>query len=194
MISQLILIGLEQIRYISNDDLSLKLEKLVKNLFDIWRKRGEFILALKPLLEIYLNEVELTMQTKKLIDNSLQGSILGFTTVGAHAFVIIDKGSDNGIKKNMIFDIYQCDQVFGTQRIEENVGQALIYHVQATISLALPISHDPLNDFWKNALSKTSPPMNIARPHINDLFLRMTDDDLISTAKILRVIIRNISV
>lgn len=185
------IIGIEQVRYKDYNELSSELEKVLKKLFEVWRKKGEFILTLKPMLEIYLSQLELAINTKNLIKERVECKIVDFARMGEQGFTVLDKGDAHQIKKNMIFDVYRCDQMSGTEYLEENIGQVLVFHVQSTISQALPISHNPANDFWKNAFNRTRHPRNIARPYLPDIYFKMSEDELNEKTEILRRILKH---
>ena len=189
------IVGIEQIRYGAFDELTSGLKSELKNLLSLWKKKGEYILSLKPLLESYLFEVELAANTKKLLAADFKCSIVSFTIFGGNFLAVINKGADDNIKKFMVFNVDIPKQIAGTQQsIEESIGQLFVVSVQPKIALAVPISHDPSLGFWVNGLNATILPPNNVRPHLHEFYVDKSEDDLNRITEVLRTIIRNIAV
>jgi hypothetical protein len=186
------IIGIEQIRYKDFNELSSKLENVLEKLLTVWKKKGEFILSLKPMLKIYLSQLELAVQTKALIEKGVECEIVASSKMGEHGFIVINKGHSHNIKKNMIFDVYRCDKMLGTDYLEEKIGKLWVFHVQPKLSQALPISHNPKDNFWKDAFDKKTFQRNIVRPFLQDEYLRMSEDELNEKSEILRRILKHI--
>jgi len=184
------IIGIEQVRYKDFVELTTKLKNVLKKLFELWRKKGEYIISLKPMLEAYITELELAIETKKLIQATLETRIIDFKMIGNRAFAILDKGEINGIKRGILLKVYRCDQMVGEEYLEEDVGLVLVSHTQKNISQAIPIPHDPSNDFWKNAFNRTMHPRNIVRPYLPDHYEKMSEEDLKETASIFKIMLK----
>lgn len=187
-------IGIEQVRYKDYSELTTKLEDTLRKLFELWRRKGDYIISLKPMLENYIMQLELATETKKLIQSRLQSKIIGFKMIGKQAFVILDKGRVNGMKRKMLLKVYRCDQKVNEEYLEEDVGLVLVSHPQETISQAIPIPHDPLNDFWKKAFERKTHPRNIARPYLPNRYEKMSAEDLNQTKSVLKRMLSYISV
>jgi len=187
-------IGIEQVRYKDYPELTTKLENVLKKLFELWRKKGEYIISLIPMLEAYVTQLELAIETKKLIQAKLESRIISFKMIGNQAFAIIDKGEDEGIKRKMFLKVFRCDQKVGEEYLEEEVGLVLVSYTQKKISHTIPIPYDPRNDFWKNAFNRTTHPRNIARFYLPDHYEKLSEEDLKETASVLKRMLKHIYV
>jgi len=187
------IIGIEQVRYKDFVELTTKLDNVLKKLFELWRKKGEYVISLKPMLEAYITELELAIETKKLIQATFETRIIDFKIIGNRAFAILGKGEINGIKRGIFLKVYCCDQIVAGEYLEEDVGLVLVSLTQKSISQAIPIPHDPNNEFWKNAFKRTIK-RNIVRPYLPDHYEKMSEEDLKETASILKRILKYIYV
>jgi hypothetical protein len=184
--------GIEQIRYGDFDELASKLESVLKRLFQMWKNKGEYIISLGPMLDVYLTELELAINTKRLKKAGLEGRIVDFATIGDRAFVVIDKGENSGVKRNMLFEVSLCQRIVTEECLEEDIGLILVHNAQKTISLALPLPRDPTHDFWRKASERTEHPMNILRPYLPEHYEDISEEDLGENARILRQMLRYI--
>ena len=183
------IIGIEQIRYDNFSDLTQKLRSILATLFDLWKKRGEYLLDLRPVIESQIEQLELAIETKQLLVANLEGAILGLKFIDNIAIIIIDKGTEHRVKKGMIFKVLGCDKKVGEEYLEEENGFLMVMHPQEKISQCQPISIDPNKQFWKDIFEKTAPPKNIVRPYLIEELMKATEDEMeewLSKLKILR--------
>jgi len=172
------IIGIEQIRYKDFDDLTKKLRNLLTSLFELWKKKGEYLVNLKPILEAQIIQLELAIETKNLLDAKFEGTILDFKIIDNIAIAIVDKGISQGVRKGMLFKVYRCDKKVKEVYLEEDVGLLIVRHPQERISQCQPVSIDPNNPFWRSAFARTSHPRNVVRPYLVEPYERMTMDEM----------------
>ena len=181
------IIGIEQVRYKDTKDLITKLRNVLTSLFELWKKKGEYLINLKPMLEAQIVQLELAIETKNLLDAKFEGTILDFKIIDNIANAIVDKGTGQGVRKGMLFRVYRCDKKVRGVPLEEDVGLLIVRHPQEKISQCQPASIDPNNPFWRDAFARTSHPRNIIRPYLVEPYEKMTIDamkDVISKLKI----------
>jgi len=162
------IVGIEQVRYKDFNELSNKLEKVIGNLFGLWKKKSLFLLDLKAMIDEQISQLEILIATKRLIEKRFQSRILDFKMIGSKLIAVVDKGELHGIVKGMRFEVYRCDQKIDEGFLEEHVGFLLVTHPQERISQTQPIPTDPNNSFWKDSLIRRSHPRNIVRPFLTD--------------------------
>lgn len=182
------IVGIEQVRYKDFDDLTKKLRKLLTSLFELWKKKGEYLINLKPMLEAQIIQLQLAIQTKNLLDAKFEGIILDFKIIDSIAIAIVNKGTGQGVRKGMLFKVYRCDKKVKGVYLEEDVGLLIVRHPQEKISQCQPVSIDPDNPFWRDAFSRTSPPRNIVKPYLVEPYERIAMDemkDMLNKLKIL---------
>jgi hypothetical protein len=183
------IIGIEQIRYENFYDLTQKLKSILATLFDLWKNRTQYFLDLRPAIESQIEQLGLAIETRRLLTVNIEGTILGLKFIDNVAIIIIDKGTEHGIKKDMIFKVLSYDKKVGEQYLEEENGFLIVMHPQEKISQCQPISIDPNKQFWKDLFEKTVPSRNIVRPYLADELMKMTEDEMkewLSKLKILR--------
>jgi len=181
------IIGIEQVRYKDTKDLTTKLRNVLTSLFELWKKKGEYLINLKPMLEAQIVQLELAIETKNLLDAKFEGTILDFKIINNIANAIVDKGTGQGVRKGMFFRVYHCDKKVRGVYLEEDVGLLIVRHPQEKISQCQPASIDPNNPFWRDAFTRISHPRNIIKPYLVEPYEKMTIDtmkDIISKLKI----------
>lgn len=186
------IIGIEQVRYKDFDDLNTKLRNLLTSLFELWKKKGEYLINLKPMLEAQIVQLELAIETKDLLDAKFGGTILDFKTIDNIAIAIVDKGTGQGIRKGMLFKVYRCDKKVKGTYLEEDIGLLIVKHPQEKVSQCQPVSIDPNNPFWRDAFARTSHPRNIFRPYLPEPYERMTTDEMKDMLSKLKIVHRGI--
>jgi hypothetical protein len=183
------IIGIEQIRYDNFSDLTQKLRSILATLFDLWKKRTEYLLDLGPVIESQIEQLELAIDTKHLLEKNIEGTILGLKYIDDIAIIVVDKGTENGIKKDMIFKVLSCGKKIRGEYLEEEIGLLVVKHPQEKISQCQPMYIDPNEQFWKDFFKKATPSRNIVRPHLGNELMKMTEDEMkewLSKLKILR--------
>ncbi len=181
------IIGIEQVRYKDFNDLTKKLGNLLTSLFELWKKKGEYLVNLKPLLEAQIDQLELAIETKSLLDSKFEGTILDFKIIDNITIAIVDRGTSHNIRKGMLFKVYRCDKKVKGVYLEEDMGLLIVRHPQEKICQCQPIPIDPRNAFWRDAFARSSHPRNIIRPYLVEQHERMTTDemeDMVSKLKI----------
>ena len=183
------IIGIEQVRYKDFKDLTKKLRNILTSLFELWKKKAEYLINLRPILEAQIVQLELAIETKNLLDTKFEGTILDFKIVDNIAIAIVNKGTGQGVRKGMFFKVYRSDKKVKGVYLEEDVGLLVVKHPQEKISQCQPVSIDPNNPFWRDAFARTSHPRNIVKPYLVEPYERMTINemkDMLSKLKILQ--------
>jgi len=183
------IIGIEQIRYDNFGNLTQKLRSILTTLFDLWKNRTQYLLDLRPAIEYQIEQLELAIETRRLLVANFEGAILGLKFIDNVAIIIIDKGTEHSVKKGMIFKVLSCDKKVGEEYLEEENGFLMVKHPQEKISQCQPISIDPNKQFWKDIFKKAAPSKNIVRPYLINELMKTTEDEMkewLSKLKILR--------
>jgi len=178
--------GIEQIRYDTFDELTDSLKKAITSFFDMRAKTTEDLIDMQRLLEYFISILTLEIDTRKLCESGLKSKIINYTRDRGR--IIIDKGSSDGIKNSMVFNVIRFDKNLGGTPLENDEGSIIIKHVQDKIAQCQPLRIDPYNKFWKNvAHGKVAG--NVVKPISNECFRNdLTDDleDLLSKLKIMK--------
>jgi hypothetical protein len=169
--------GIEQIRYENFEKLAEGIKEATSTLFELRKKMTEYILDMKPMLELQISDIELEVQTRHLVEVRMKGQIVDSKIIGNVALLIVDKGTKHGMRKGMIFEVYRCDKVANGNYLEENVGLIVITHVQEKISQCQPVKIEPDIAFWKDASTGIFP-RNIVRPYLRKAYEPMTTEQL----------------
>jgi len=183
--------GIEQIRYENYDDIEVEIQNAKKNLLNIQIKEVGFFLLLLSYSKYLIQNLEIAIETKKLIDSRLKGKIIELVTLENQTIVIINKGKKDCIKENMIFLVHGLTQRTKGGRLEEEMGLILIKHVQEKFSQGIPILFDPTKSFWKNAVKKNIEPNNV-KSYLWKDYNDKSENELRQTKDVLDRMIKNI--
>jgi hypothetical protein len=180
------IIGIEQIRYSTYSQLATKLVQAVGVLFKITKEEEEYLLDLEPILDFQIHRLEVMLEAKKL-PKQFESRIIDFKLVNNTGYVIMDKGTTDGIRDEMLFTVFQASNKVGELYLEEQVGLIIVTHAQDKISQCQAWSYDPSNEFWTDTFY-AKPPRNILKVHIPEDINRMTEkaiEDTISAYKLM---------
>lgn len=172
------IIGIEQIRYDDFDGLTQELKSVVVTLFDLWKRKNEYLLDLGPVIDSQIEQLELAISTKRLLDANFEGTILALKYIDDLAIIVVDKGTQNDVKKGMFLIVTSFDRKVGTEYLEEENGFLIVTHLQDRISQCQLVSIDPNKQFWKGFLEGGTPSRNVVRPYMIREFAKMTEEDM----------------
>lgn len=179
--------GIEQIRYTDFDEITEKIKKAVNTFFELRTKTDEYIIDMRPMLQHLILELELEIETRELVETGLKSQIIDFKTLGNVGVVILDKGTRNGVKTGMTFEVYRSDKIAMGNYLEENVGLIIVTFAQEKIAQCQPLYIDPDLQFWKDVSSNTFA-KNIVKPHPSKTYKDISIEQvetILSKAKIL---------
>jgi len=179
--------GIEQIRYENFAGVTKKIKKAMNTFFELRTKITEYIIDMRPVLERLISDHELEIEIRKLVETGLRSQIIDFKTIGNLGLVILDKGTRNGVKTGMIFEVYRTDRIAKGNYLEENVGLLVVTFAQEKISQCQPLQIDSDNQFWKDVSSNTFA-KNVAKPYPKKFYKDTTIEEIenvLSKAKIL---------
>lgn len=179
--------GIEQIRYTDFDEITEKIKKAVNAFFELRTKTDEYIIDMRPQLQHLILELELEIETRKSVETGLKSQIIDFKTLGNIGVVILDKGTRNGVKTGMIFEVYRSDRISMGDYLEENVGLIIVTFAQERIAQCQPLHIDPDLQFWKDVYSNTFA-KNVVKPYPSRTYKDISIEQvqtILSKAKIL---------
>jgi ribosomal protein L29 len=183
------IIGIEQIRYKDFSDLQNKLKSVLTALFEISTKQTEFLLDLKPVLEFQIEQIELAILAKYLIGENIKAELHSLKYIDGNPIIIVNKGTENGLRNNMILSVVSLGEQIGEEYLEEEVGRLVVKHVQEKICQCQLLSVDPSKQFWRDFLEKGSASKNIVKPYINEVLRKLTDEELKENLSKLKILL-----
>jgi hypothetical protein len=172
------IIGIEQVRYKDFQDLARQLRSVIASLFDLWKKRRDYLIDLRPVVESQIMQLELAVEAKQLLSNNFEGAIIGLKYIDSLAVIIVDKGTEHGMKKGMFLKVHSRDPKVGDTYLEEEVGLLEVNYPQDKISQCQTLSIDWNKMFWKELFEEHPPSSNVVRPYIGEELAKMTADEI----------------
>lgn len=112
------IIGIEQVRYGNLPDLMQQLKGILPTLFDLQKKHGEYLLDLKPAIELQVEQLKLAVETRRLLAAKFEGEIASLSYIDDIAIIVINKGTEHGVRKDMIFKV-----ISNEKRVDEEYLQ-----------------------------------------------------------------------
>lgn len=188
-----IIIGMAQIRYDDFVELETKLKKSLTTLFEISKKQAAFLVDIKPILALQIQQIEMTLLAKKALDSQLEGKVQFYQYLNGKPIFIINKGNNEGIKENMILSVVNLTLVNG-QWLEEVVGQLVVTYIQEKISKCQLVQEEPnAQQFWVD-LQNGQSPNHVFRPFINEELGKLTEEELIEIMSKYKILLKGIAV
>ncbi|MFH1327633.1 MAG: hypothetical protein ABIH76_02085, partial [Candidatus Bathyarchaeota archaeon] len=171
-----------QIRYKDYSHLEISLKQLLNKLQEISKNKREYIVNLKPIIEKQIEILTIFYYTKALVIKNFSSRILDLKRIGSTMIAVVDKGEPDGIRKGMIFEVYELIKA-KVQPIEKNIGGLIITHPQDKISQAQP---NPRNMF--ESYAPGPPPNNIVKPFLPEEYRRRSKNEIEEHIDILKTI------
>lgn len=188
------IIGIEQIRYNDFADLEVKLKNALNFLFEISKKQAQFLLDLKPILELQIQQIELTIFAKKAINSHVEGEVQFYKSINGTPIFIVNKGTNDGIKENMILSVISLT-VVNRQSLEEEVGRLIVKHAQEIMSQCQLVFVDPnAQQFWADLFQKGQVFKNVVRPFIHEKLSTSTEQELTEYVSKLKILLQGFNI
>lgn len=189
------IIGIEQIRYKDFADLQEKMKEALKTLFEIAKKQEAYLLDLKPQLKLKIQQLEIAIITKKAIASHLEGQLQFYRSVDQTPTFILNKGTKDGLKDNIILSVFKLVLVEGQNYLEEEVGRIVIKNAQEKLSqCTLWFVNPNSQDFWSALIGNLHSTKNIVRPFINQELEKLSEKELVEYASKLKIVLDGFSI
>lgn len=187
------ILGIEQIRYSSFPELTKKLKEALNFLLEISKKQAEYVLDVEQILRSQIQNLELTILSKKIRASNIDGEVQFYNYIAETPIFIVNKGSNEGFKENMILSVIKIT-VDKHQNLEEEMGRLIIKHIQPTLSQCEIVLTNPNSQqFWLDLTNKRKKSKNIVRPYLNERFVRSDEQDLTIYASKLKILLQGLN-
>lgn len=188
------IIGIEQIRYKDFTDLQTQLKEALTTLFEIARKQADYVLDLKPLLALKVEQLELAVSAKKAINSGLQGRVRFYRFIDQVPSFILNKGKKDGLRNNMVLTVYNLT-LFNGNTLEEEVGRLIIKNAQEKISQCYLWFVEPNGQqFWNDLIVNSRSLTNVVRPFVAEELGKLSEEELAEYTSKLKILLSGFSI